>query len=150
MNTYSGHNEPLNPHPDQNQFPPIKRERKHKHSDPNQLFPAPEKRARFERTADMLAKSGLLDITMKTADLIRSNQQAQNELIQLKAEIEQFTKSVLANPENQDSNRSAARSVFLANPLNSEEVPASPKVSVIKMLPSPMPPSPRPLLTMKM
>jgi hypothetical protein len=49
----------------------------------------------------MLAKSGLLDITMKTADLIRSNQQAQNELIQLKAEIEQFTKSVLANPENQ-------------------------------------------------
>ena len=109
----------------------------------------------------MLAKSGLLDITMKTADLIRSNQQAQNELIQLKTEIEQFTKSVLANPENQvcllllvqtfyipmfmkthnllqDKTRSSARSVFLANPLNMEEVPASPKVSVIKMLPSPM------------
>ena len=64
-------------------------------------FPAPEKRARFERTADILAKSGLLDITMKTADLIRKNQQAQSELVQLKAEIEQFTKSVLANPENQ-------------------------------------------------
>ena len=39
---------------------------------------------RFERTADMLAKSGLLEITMKTADLIRSNQQAQRELDQLK------------------------------------------------------------------
>lgn len=39
---------------------------------------------RFERTADMLAKSGLLEITMKTADLIRSNQQAQRELNQLK------------------------------------------------------------------
>ena len=39
---------------------------------------------RFERTADMLAKSGLLEITMKTADLIRSNQQAQRELEQLK------------------------------------------------------------------
>ena len=32
----------------------------------------------------MLAKSGLLEITMKTADLIRSNQQAQRELDQLK------------------------------------------------------------------
>ena len=32
----------------------------------------------------MLAKSGLLEITMKTADLIRSNQQAQRELNQLK------------------------------------------------------------------
>ena len=38
---------------------------------------------------------------MKTADLIRKNQQAQSELVQLKAEIEQFTKSVLSNPENQ-------------------------------------------------
>ena len=32
----------------------------------------------------MLAKSGLLEITMKTADLLRSNQQAQRELEQLK------------------------------------------------------------------
>ena len=39
---------------------------------------------RFKRTADMLAKSGLLEITMKTADLLRSNQQAQRELEQLK------------------------------------------------------------------
>ena len=35
----------------------------------------------------MLAKSGLLDITMKTAELIRSNQQAQQELVQLRAEV---------------------------------------------------------------
>ena len=64
-------------------------------------FQVPEKRARFERTADMLAKSGLLDITMKTAELIRSNQQAKNELMQLKLEIDQFVQKVLANPENQ-------------------------------------------------
>jgi len=134
MNDY---NEALNPLPEQGQLLPVKRDKKHKHSDPNQL--APEKRARFERTADMLAKSGLLDITMKTADLIRSNQQAQNELIQLKTEIEQFTKSVLSNPENQDKNKSTARNLFSANPLSMEEIPASPKVSVIKMLPSPMP-----------
>ena len=41
-------------------------------------FQVPEKRAKFERTADMLAKSGLLDITMKTAELLRSNQQVIN------------------------------------------------------------------------
>ena len=118
MNAYSGHNESLPQHPDQNQFFEIINDKKHKQSDsgshkkvvmPSFLrfnffyfqFRAPEKRARFERTADILAKSGLLDITMKTADLIRKNQQAQSELVQLKAEIEQFTKSVLANPENQ-------------------------------------------------
>jgi hypothetical protein len=145
MNTYSGHNEVLNPHPEQNQFFDIINEKKHKHSDhgaQNKLFPAPEKRARFERTADILAKSGLLDITMKTADLIRKNQQAQSELVQLKAEIEQFTKSVISNPENQEKSRSNAVNVFLTNPLNFEEIPASPKVSVIKMLSSPMPPGP--------
>ena len=49
----------------------------------------------------MLAKSGLLDITMKTAELIRSNQQAKNELMQLKVEIDQFVQGVLSNPENQ-------------------------------------------------
>ena len=64
-------------------------------------FQVPEKRARFERTADMLAKSGLLDITMKTAELIRSNQQAKNELMKLKVEIDEFVQKVLSNPENQ-------------------------------------------------
>ena len=49
----------------------------------------------------MLAKSGLLDITMKTAELIRSNQQARNELMKLKVEIDDFVQKVLANPENQ-------------------------------------------------
>lgn len=49
-----------------------------------QLFLCLVLKRRFERTADMLAKSGLLEITMKTADLIRSNQQAQRELDQLK------------------------------------------------------------------
>ena len=49
----------------------------------------------------MLAKSGLLDITMKTAELLRSNQQAREDLVSLKCEIDQFMQSVLANPENQ-------------------------------------------------
>lgn len=59
------------------------------------------KKAKFERTADILAKSGLLDVTMKTADLIRKNQQLQNEITDLKSEASDFVKSVLANPENQ-------------------------------------------------
>ena len=146
----------------------------------------------------MLAKSGLLEITMKTADLIRSNQQAQRELEQLKVfllfylekeffcplqcipislarlleiiffkvEVDEFTKSVLSNPENQDMARRQERQKFIANPLAviDQEVgeilreiykaiiflfqfyaPASsPKVSVIQMAPSPMR-SPRPL-----
>ena len=97
----------------------------------------------------MLAKSGLLEITMKTADLIRSNQQAQRELEQLKVfflfylekdlfcplqcipislarlleiilfkvEVDEFTKSVLSNPENQDMARRQERQKFIANPL---------------------------------
>ena len=98
----------------------------------------------------MLAKSGLLDITMKTAELIRSNQQAKNELMQLKAEIDQFVQNVLANPENQVQSRPIkslkeihlfaiqpqhlhlARNSFISNPLNMKDVAASPKVSVIK------------------
>jgi len=107
------------------------RHRKHK-LDHNGMIRAPEKRARFERTADMLARSGLLDITMKTAELLRSNQQARQDLINLKIEINQFMESVLANPENQDPNLRYARNSFSSNPLNMEEVPESPKVSVIK------------------
>merc|ERR1711953_20378 len=108
------------------------KEKRAKYGDCSRLFQVPEKRAGFERTADMLAKSGLLDITMKTAELIRSNQQAKNELMQLKAEIDQFVQNVLANPENQPQHLHLARNSFISNPLNMKDVAASPKVSVIK------------------
>merc|ERR1719412_2734663 len=94
-----------------------------KYGDCSRLFQVPEKRARFERTADMLAKSGLLDITMKTAELIRSNQQAKNELMKLKVEIDEFVQKVLSNPENQQQHLHLARAQFLSNPLHVEEVP---------------------------
>ena len=80
--------------------------------------------------------------------------------------MDEFTKSVLSNPENQDMARRQERQKFIANPLAviDQEVgeilreiykaiiflfqfyaPASsPKVSVIQMAPSPMR-SPRPL-----
>ena len=92
----------------------------------------PEKRARFERTADMLAKSGLLEITMKTAELLRSNQEARQDLLNLKQDIDQFVQSVLANPENQHPSLNNSRNMFSGNPLNLDEVPPSPKVSVIR------------------
>ena len=43
-------------------------------------------------------------------------------------------RSVLANPENQSGSlRPAARNLFTSNPLSGDlEIPASPKVSVIK------------------
>ena len=84
----------------------------------------------------------------------------------LQVEVDEFTKSVLSNPENQDMARRQERQKFIANPLAviDQEVgeilreiykaiiflfqfyaPASsPKVSVIQMAPSPMR-SPRPL-----
>ena len=80
--------------------------------------------------------------------------------------MDEFTKSVLANPENQDMARQQERQKFIANPLtaidqevrkSSERKPnlisiflqfyapaRSPKVSVIQMAPSPMR-SPRPI-----
>lgn len=48
----------------------------------------------------ILSKSGLLEITMKTAELMRQNQQLNKELKQLKKETQDFVQSVLSNPEN--------------------------------------------------
>ncbi len=60
----------------------------------------PNRRARFTRTADILARSGLLDITMRTAELIRKNQHLNTQLIQLRKDADDFVRSVLSNPEN--------------------------------------------------
>ena len=64
--------------------------------------------------------------------------------------MNEFTKSVLSNPENQDMARQQERQKFIANPLQPAidqdfyAAATSPKVSVIQMAPSPMR-SPRPL-----
>ena len=60
----------------------------------------PEKRARYERTLNVLNRSGLLDITMKTAELMKQNNQLNKELQQLRSDTEMFVASVLSNPEN--------------------------------------------------
>jgi hypothetical protein len=56
---------------------------------------------RFARTKDLLSKSGMLGITLKTADLLKRNNQFQTDLRSLKEETNAFVDSVMANPENQ-------------------------------------------------
>ncbi len=60
----------------------------------------PERRARFSRTADILARSGLLDVTMRTAELMRRNEQLARDLAQLRRDADAFVRDVLSNPEN--------------------------------------------------
>ncbi|XP_066989556.1 uncharacterized protein Cipc isoform X2 [Macrobrachium rosenbergii] len=70
------------------------------------------RRKRFLRTAEALRHSGLLDITMKTAQLLRKNQELQKEIENLQKETRSFVLSVLTNPENRpilDSIRSQAQ-----------------------------------------
>lgn len=59
-----------------------------------------------------LRQSGLLDITMKTAELLRKNQELQREIEKLQRETKNFVLSVLSNPENShilDNIRSGAQ-----------------------------------------
>lgn len=58
------------------------------------------KRKRYKKTADALQGSGLMDITVKTAELIQKNSKLQKDINQLKREAAQFCESVLQNPEN--------------------------------------------------
>ncbi|KAK7016233.1 hypothetical protein SK128_024793 [Halocaridina rubra] len=58
------------------------------------------RRRRFMRTAEALRHSGLLDITMKTAELLRKNHELQKEIENLQKETRKFVLSVLNNPEN--------------------------------------------------
>lgn len=58
------------------------------------------KAKRYNKTAEALKMSGLMDITMKTADLLKKNKQLQTEMDNLKKDSSSFLQSVLENPEN--------------------------------------------------
>ncbi|OWF53388.1 uncharacterized protein LOC110446453 isoform X2 [Mizuhopecten yessoensis] len=60
------------------------------------------KRKRYKKTADALQGSGLMDITVKTAELIQRNRKLQKDIEQLKSQAAQFYQSVLQNPENRE------------------------------------------------
>lgn len=55
---------------------------------------------RYNKTAEALKMSGLMDITMKTADLLKKNKQLEIEIDLLKKDSKDFLQSVLDNPEN--------------------------------------------------
>lgn len=60
------------------------------------------RRRRFMRTAEALRQWGLLDITLRTARLLRCNSHLQHEILSLQQETRIFVASVLQNPENRD------------------------------------------------
>ncbi|XP_057367895.1 uncharacterized protein LOC130688896 [Daphnia carinata] len=55
---------------------------------------------RLSRTTEMLKESGLYDVAVRTAALIRENQQSHRDLENLKEETKLFLKDLLNNPEN--------------------------------------------------
>ncbi|KAI9563338.1 putative uncharacterized serine-rich protein [Daphnia sinensis] len=60
----------------------------------------PHNKQRLLRTTEMLKESGLYDVAVRTAALIRENQQSHKDLENLKEETKLFLKDVLNNPEN--------------------------------------------------
>jgi hypothetical protein len=69
-----------------------------------------QQRQQNERLLLLRRREGLLDITVRTVNLVRRNQQLQNRLAALQAETRAFIRSVLDNPENQEIRELASRS----------------------------------------
>jgi hypothetical protein len=60
----------------------------------------PQRNRRFERTRSALQQSGLLDVTMNTADLMKCNRTLDSELVQLRKSTHDLLRSILNNPQN--------------------------------------------------
>jgi len=59
------------------------------------------KSKRYNKTADALKRSGLMDVTMKTAELLQRNRSLQKQIHDLNKESLSFMTDVLQNPENE-------------------------------------------------
>ncbi|XP_041035037.1 CLOCK-interacting pacemaker-like [Carcharodon carcharias] len=57
---------------------------------PRRPIPSPAKERRFRNTVEILSRSGLLEITLKTKDLIRQNNGAQRQIDELKEHVRLF------------------------------------------------------------
>lgn len=64
------------------------------------------KRRRFLRTREALERSGLLNITMRTADLIKSNYVLNKQIEGLKSQTAELLKSIFDCPENEKASKS--------------------------------------------
>ena len=60
----------------------------------------PQRKRRFERTRSALQQSGLLDITMSIADLMKSSRKLDEEVAQLRRNSQDLLRSILNNPQN--------------------------------------------------
>ena len=60
-----------------------------------------DRKKRFNRTRDALESSGLMGITMKTADLLKKNESLEKEILKLKRETESLLQAILLNPGNE-------------------------------------------------
>ncbi|ELT99460.1 hypothetical protein CAPTEDRAFT_196147 [Capitella teleta] len=60
----------------------------------------PQHKRRFERTRSALQQSGLLDITMNIADMVKDSQKLDDEVAQLRKNSQELLKSILNNPQN--------------------------------------------------
>ncbi len=58
------------------------------------------RRTPYARTPKVLASSGMLDVAMRTAELMRKNRKLTKQLAQLRRDADAFVCSVLSNPEN--------------------------------------------------
>lgn len=59
-----------------------------------------DKKIRFLRTASALQRSGLMEITIKTADILKQNRIVNREIERLHQDTLKFLQSVIKNPEN--------------------------------------------------
>lgn len=91
-----------------------------------------EKKQRYLKTAAALRQSGLLDITMKTADLLRKNQELQKSIEALQNETRNFVTSVLSNKEN----RPLLQSITSRAQLYELVVPGSQSIMSVSAIPS--------------
>ena len=64
------------------------------------------KRRRFMRTREALERSGLLNITMRTADLIKSNYVLNKQIDELKCQTAELLRSIFDCPENEKVSKS--------------------------------------------
>lgn len=90
------------------------------------------RKQRYLKTASALRQSGLLDITMKTADLLRKNQELQRSIEALQQETRDFVTSVLSNKEN----RPLLTSITSRAQLYELVVPGSQNIMAVSAIPA--------------
>ncbi len=59
-----------------------------------------ERKYRFLKTREALENSGLMGVTIKTANLVKNNEILEKKLAELKRDTQKLLKAIQQNPEN--------------------------------------------------